>query len=159
MRLNIGCGGDYRAGHVNIDCRPLDRVDKVFDLREIEQHIEKESVEAIVAYDVLEHISHREVRDLLRKLHELLVPNGTIDIRVPDGIACAEEYLSTDRAAALTLDSVVHWRMYGGQDYATNYHYCMFSYSMLRNLLIETGFSVVSDIIREDLNMRVIATK
>lgn len=61
VRLNIGCGTDYREGFVNIDGSPnLPRVDRVIDFgtERLTDHFALGSVDHIVANDIVEHVFH-----------------------------------------------------------------------------------------------------
>jgi SAM-dependent methyltransferase len=79
-RLNLGCGGDIRKGFVNVDIARLPGVDLVHDLNELPLPFEDESVSEIVCQDVLEHLDYVP---LLRDLHRILEPRGTVWISVP----------------------------------------------------------------------------
>ena len=56
LKLNVGCGLDYREGFVNIDGSDvLPKVDKIINLCDdsLLNHFEKESVNLIVAKDFI----------------------------------------------------------------------------------------------------------
>lgn len=111
MKLNIGCGNDYREGFVNIDGSDmLPRVDRVIDLvaERLIDYFPAESVEFILANDVVEHHFHWEAVALLKQFFELLQPGGRVEIRVPD---C--RYIIRSRRFSIEekLDL-----LYGGQD-------------------------------------------
>lgn len=87
MKLNIGCGTDYREGFVNIDgSDALDRVDRIIDVsaQRIVDFFEASSVQHILANDIIEHHFHWETVDLMAQFFTLLAPGGTVEIRVPD---------------------------------------------------------------------------
>ena len=87
VKLNIGCGTDYREGFVNIDgSDTLPRVDRRVDVatESLLDHFDEGSVDHILANDILEHHFHWEAVELLRDFHRLLRPGGTAEIRVPD---------------------------------------------------------------------------
>jgi predicted SAM-dependent methyltransferase len=159
MKLNIGCGNDYRVGFVNIDCRELARVDMVFDLLEIDKHIEPESVEYIHASDVLEHISHRDIGGFLEKLCAIMMKDGQMFIRVPNGHSCARALLDTEDLSNEYCDGGVVYFMYGAQNYPSNFHYNIFTYESICAALGRAGFSQVSPKTDEGRNMSLVATK
>lgn len=92
MKLNVGCGFDYREGFVNIDGDgTLPRVDKVIDLthESITSYFGKESLsgaepEHILASDFIEHHTHWEATRLLRDFFSILRPGGTLEMKLPD---------------------------------------------------------------------------
>lgn len=111
VKLNIGCGDDYREGYVNIDGNEaLPRVDKIIDLSKesLLSYFSPGSVDCILANDVLEHVHHWEAVRWLREFQRLLKPTGVVEIRVPDTeyILCSSEYPLEKKITML----------YGGQD-------------------------------------------
>jgi predicted SAM-dependent methyltransferase len=87
VKLNIGCGTDYRNGFVNIDgSDAAGRVDLLVELREVSllEHFSPGSVSHILAQDVLEHFFHWEATRILNDFFSLLESEGTCEIRVPD---------------------------------------------------------------------------
>lgn len=80
MRLNLGCGTDYRAGYVNCDIDP--RVaDVVFDLRRPPYPFAEGSVDEIVANNVLEHVG--DLPAVMDGLHRILRVGGKLGVTVP----------------------------------------------------------------------------
>jgi len=87
MKLNIGCGADYRSGFINIDASDeLNRVDKIIDISvaSLADHFQENSVAFILANDIIEHHFHWEAVRILREFHKILTPGGTCEMRVPD---------------------------------------------------------------------------
>ena len=81
IRLNIGVGQRPRDGYYGLDCRELPGVDIVADLNEPLSALPDNSVEAILAYHILEHVV--EFLPLLRELHRVVIPNGRLEIVAP----------------------------------------------------------------------------
>jgi predicted SAM-dependent methyltransferase len=87
MKLNVGCGTDYREGFVNIDgSGTLSKVDRVIDIsrESLRDHFKPEEVLFILANDILEHHFHWEAVSIIRDFHALLAKGGQLEIRVPD---------------------------------------------------------------------------
>lgn len=87
MKLNIGCGADYRPGFINIDASSeLNKVDKVINISvdSLADHFEENSVDFILANDIIEHHFHWEAVMILRDFHRILKHGGKCEIRVPD---------------------------------------------------------------------------
>jgi hypothetical protein len=87
MKLNVGCGTDYRDGFINIDgSNTLPRVDKVIDIasESLLDHFHKGEVKFILANDIIEHHYHWEAVRIIREFHSLLAKGGQAEIRVPD---------------------------------------------------------------------------
>lgn len=85
IRLNIGCGGDYFPGWINMDRSPeWGNPDLVHDIQRGLPFCTS-SVMEIRAQDVLEHIDPHYMPkvDLMNELHRVLAPGGLLKIRVP----------------------------------------------------------------------------
>jgi SAM-dependent methyltransferase len=88
-RLNLGCGTDIRAGWVNLDRAALPGVDVVHDLDVLPLPFADGAFAHICAKDVLEHVDYIP---LLREIHRVLRPNGTLEIQVPH-FTSADNYI------------------------------------------------------------------
>lgn len=111
LKLNIGCGTDYRAGFINIDgSSTLYKVDKVIEMdgSSLLKHFEPNSVDYILANDIVEHFFRWEAENLLRAFHTILKPAAKCEIRVPD----TEYILKSWRLPFATKLNL----LYGGQD-------------------------------------------
>lgn len=111
MKLNIGCGTDYRNGFCNIDgSDTLAKVDKVVDIstESLLDHFKAGEVDFILANDIIEHHFHWEAVRILREFYVLLKAGAEAEIRVPD----AEHIIKSWR---LSLDQKLTL-LFGGQD-------------------------------------------
>jgi len=149
-KLNLGCGLDKKPGWVNIDIRREVNPDLVWDL-EKPLPLPSNYAEEILAKDVLEHISFRKVRDVLKDWYRVLKPGGKITIQVPDLLAIYEKVVKKDPS---DWWSISYW-IYGAQDYPENTHKTGFTYTALYKLLTEVGFKRIS--IRSDGGTNLIA--
>ncbi len=112
MKLNIGCGADYREGFINIDGRDdLGKVDKVINLSEesLLDYFKEGDADYILANDFIEHHFHWQAVELLKCFHALLKPGGVLEMRLPDF-----EFIISSKEMApepkITL-------LFGGQDF------------------------------------------
>jgi SAM-dependent methyltransferase len=101
-RLNLGCGTDIRAGHVNLDVVALPGVDVVHDLADLPLPFPDGRFAEIVCKDVLEHVDYVPV---LRELHRILRPGGLLHVEAPHFTSRAV-YLDPTHRTAFTIDTL-----------------------------------------------------
>jgi SAM-dependent methyltransferase len=98
--LNLGCGDTKMDNAVNIDHIKLPNVDQVFDFEVFPYPYEKNSVDEIHMYFVLEHI--KDHMGAINELYRILKPGGMLYIRVPHGTGPHAEW-----------DEMTHYHAYG----------------------------------------------
>jgi hypothetical protein len=81
LRLNLGSGRGRINGYINVDLY-TEESDVKEDIRKLSYA--KNSVTEIVCHHSLEHLPIRDVYPTLKHWFELLVPNGTIEVGLPD---------------------------------------------------------------------------
>ena len=136
-KLNLGCGGDRRKGWINVDIRPSVNPDVVHDLMK-PLPFENESVDKIVAKDVLEHFPFRATERIVKDWHRVMQRGGELYIQCPDMLILAQRIVNGQ-----TKDHfAVSYRIYGEQDYSHNYHKAGFTIPTLELLLEVAGFKI-----------------
>lgn len=80
MKLNIGCGLDYKEGYHNIDFNPIVKADQYIDISN-GLPFEENSIEEIFCSHTLEHLDHPEF--LLKEIQRVLKDDGTATIVLP----------------------------------------------------------------------------
>ncbi len=110
LKVNLGCGTDYREGWQNIDGSNTLRVDRVLHVpREpLDDALGRGVASYILAFDVVEHVRHWEAVAMLGQMARTLSPGGGVEIRVPD----CEYILASD----LWMAEEKLVLMFGGQD-------------------------------------------
>ena len=81
LKLNLGCGLDIRKDFINIDLFSENPDVVRMDVRNLE--LSYNSVDLILASDILEHFSHRETDAVLAEWARVLKPGASIIIRCP----------------------------------------------------------------------------
>ena len=137
MKLHIGCGKRNLPGWKHFDIRKIDaHIDFVGKADDLSQFAD-DSIEEIYACHLLEHFGRHEVDKVLVEWNRVLVKSGVIHIAVPDFEAVMEYYSEEHN-----LQKILGF-LYGGQDYAYNYHYMAFDYKYLKERLEAAGFEKI----------------
>ena len=155
--LNLGCGTDIREpgnGWINIDVRKLSGVNQICDVRHLP--FKDESVNYILASDILEHFSYFETVPILVEWKRVLKPTGTLEIRVPNLEYIVKRYLDPNDKTWNAEYTSLH--LMGGQNYETNYHYIVFDIPWFKSIVQSVGFNVLS-VLEECSNIRMIVSK
>jgi predicted SAM-dependent methyltransferase len=143
--LNLGSGTTNIDGCLNLDIRPLPNVDFVVDLEKAELPFPDNFFATIYAIDVIEHITYRKVKQLIKELYRVLNKGGKLIIRTPD-MELIAKYVLDRRFPGVHGDlfETMSWYIYGEQDYPENTHKSAFIKETLRQLLEGAGFVVVT---------------
>ena len=138
MKLDVGCG-EKKNGDIGVDVRKTALVDILADAQMLP--FKDEVFDQVYSSAVIEHFSHRQVRSVVVEWARVLKKEGTLEIECPDL-----------RARAFLFFLNPSWKnvedVYGGQDYAGNYHKCGFSFELMRNLLESCGIKKIRRIIK-----------
>ncbi len=83
LKLNLGCGLDYKKGWVNIDIDKQTNPDKIVNLNKVPYPFEKNSVDEINASHVIEHLTLSPIEFLL-ECRRILKYEGKLHLRYPN---------------------------------------------------------------------------
>lgn len=134
--LNLGCGTEKRADCININYRSEANPDLVCDVKKLPYS--KQSVDKIVADDIVEHFGHKEVKNVLTHWYELLRVGGTLEIKTPNIDTIIEAYQS----GRIPISELIG-KLYGRQRTRGDYHYNGFNPETITELLEGIGFKVI----------------
>jgi len=90
IRLHLGSGHLKLKEYINIDPY-TEESDRKDDMRSL--NFKPNSVSEIISHHALEHIPMRDVWKTLNHWFEILSPNGTIEIGMPDVELCCQSFL------------------------------------------------------------------
>jgi predicted SAM-dependent methyltransferase len=143
--LNLGSGTTNIDGCLNLDVRQLPNVDFIVDLEKSDLPFPDNFFATIYAIDVIEHITYRKVKQLIKELYRVLNKGGRLVVRTPDTELIAK-YVLDRRFPGVHGDlfETMSWYIYGEQDYPENTHKSAFAKETLKQLLEGAGFIVVS---------------
>jgi predicted SAM-dependent methyltransferase len=94
IKLNLGCGQDYKEGWINIDNNSdnnIAHLDINYDLANGIPFPDN-SVDFIFNEHFLEHLTPPQAEKLLRECIRVMRPGAVMRISVPDLVACVQEY-------------------------------------------------------------------
>lgn len=85
MKINLGCGRDYRAGWLNVDFFDAANPDQVIDLEKTPWPLADNCAEAILMKHVLEHLGKdtQSFLAIMSELYRIAKPDALIEIHVP----------------------------------------------------------------------------
>jgi len=110
MKLNLGCGEDYKEGYINVDNNPEIKADKYFNFEDIFP-LKDNSFEYIHANLVIEHLD--DFFKVMKELKRILTPNGILHIRVPhfsNGLARCD-ITHKHEFSYFTFDKLKEWKI------------------------------------------------
>ncbi len=82
IKLNLGCGYDYREGYINIDIDPKNKADLHIDI--LDFGAQDYSVSEILMSHVAMYIRPEEMSELLKRCHAWLKRGGKLDVETID---------------------------------------------------------------------------
>ncbi len=137
--LHIGCGDINDPAFINLDARPLPHVHFVRQDFSRLPMIPDNALDMVYMSHVLEHIPRGKLMQTLKEMERVLKPGGIIRISVPDFDCIVRLYEAADRDIRPITPALM-----GGQDYAFNFHYCVFNLAYLTDQLTRAGFTSVA---------------
>jgi len=115
--IHLGCGEINSPEFINIDARPYPHVHIITDdLIAGLDNFSDNSADLIYMSHILEHISHKKIADVLKKIWRKLKTSGCLRVGVPDFDCICAIYQDTDKI----IKNIVMPLM-GGQDYPYNF--------------------------------------
>jgi glycosyltransferase involved in cell wall biosynthesis len=135
LLLNLGCGKDVRDGFINIDLFSDDPRVVFMDIRNLS--FPDNSADIILASDILEHFSHREINHILKEWSRVLKPNGELIIRSPSLKLQTKAYLEGKWNA-----DIASYMIFGGQTNPGDYHCVAFDKDSIQTYLKNAGLEL-----------------
>ena len=83
IKLNLGCGSDYKKDWINIDVNKGVKADKYFDFNKMPYPFKENSIDHIQCKQVIEHLNINFF-DFLKECARIMKPNGTMHLETPN---------------------------------------------------------------------------
>ena len=136
MKLNLGCGGDYKKGYLNVDAYDSNVADKIINAYDIEY--DDNSFEEILMSQLIEHLGIAGSIQTLSECFRILEPDGKLVIETPDLQKSFEIYVNGQRE---DRKNILPW-IYGVDNPGMLHRFC-FPYDLLEQTLKEIGFEEI----------------
>ena len=138
LQVNVGCGRIIKPGWLNIDMFPISDLAKKGDILDLP--LSDNSVDEIIAHDVVEHVSWQDSVNALKEIHRVLKPTGKAEIRVPD----IDELLHMREIGKISEQEFIR-RIFGGQDHPGNFHYGGFTQKLLLSHCAKASLKIIKN--------------
>lgn len=156
--LELGSGNNPQPGFIHLDiAEHFPQVDIVCDLSREGIPLPDNSVRRLIHNHLIEHIPWRQAPSLVREMSRVMVPGGEMIFRTPDLRFICESYLNNritpewpgDENAMVKIYGEMNpsnWaiiKLFSGQDYPSNFHFCCYDFETVELLLTRNGFRTV----------------
>lgn len=149
LKLNIGCGGSQFIGWLNIDGNFIHHPDMWLDVRRGLPFKDK-SVSVVYSCHFFEHLYLHELTALLTECRRVLRHDGVLRIAVPNLGSAIAAYQSGNAEWFSTFPA--EFRSLGGRFFndmlCGDQHRLMFDFTFLNELLIDLGFTEITEVRR-----------
>lgn len=150
LKLNIGCGTDYKKGWINIDNNSDNNIKKLdinWDLRK-PLPIDDGTIDFIFNEHFIEHLSVNEARVALKEFKRILKEDGVMRIAMPDLKDVIANYLDPDWKNKPYIKRFnMQFIQTGAELININFrwwgHKWLYDWEELERRLFETGFKSV----------------
>lgn len=136
LMLNLASQGEILPGFVNIDQIPQKEEEIGGDIRNLE--FDDESTELIIAKNIIQVFSHREIKKVILEWKRVLKRGGTMIISGPDLRSILEAYSMGNLNFEETQVAI-----FGRQQNDYDYFYNGFDEESLSELLLNSGFAII----------------
>lgn len=136
LKLNLGCGEEKIPGYVNIDVEPSCKPDLVHDFANKTLPYKDRTIDEVVMFHVIEHISKPRHRLILNEIWRVLRSGGLMILAYPEFTKCVDNWLSNKQGKR---DFWEH-TLYGRQLYPSDYHVCIMHTPTFVGFLKNLGF-------------------
>lgn len=136
IKMHLGCGKRFIKGYVHIDMMDYPHIDYMTSVDNLSK-FRDECADVIYACHLLEHFKRSETEKVLREWYRVLQKGGILRISVPDFKQLIKIYENYEDLN-LILGPLV-----GGQNYEYNFHYMVFDFKTLKEMLLKVGFTEV----------------
>jgi predicted SAM-dependent methyltransferase len=136
MRLNLGCGKQYKEGFINIDAYDATVADSIMAVENLT--FPSNTIDAIEAHQLIEHLGYIHTIYALSEWFRVLKPRGTLLIETPDLESSIKQYLHGNHEVK---KETLTW-IYGVESTGMEHRLC-YPTILLVTLLKKSGFTEI----------------
>jgi len=134
MKLNLGCGGDYKKDYINIDAFDSTVADRIMPASDLE--LNDNTVDEILASQIIEHLGIAGSIHMLSECFRVLKPGKKLIIETPDLQKSFKKYVEGDRESRKNLLPWIY-----GVDIPGMIHRFCYPDDLLEEILEKIGFT------------------
>ncbi len=138
-KLNLGCGSNKIKGFINVDKEPTCKPDLLCDFVKDKLPYKDHTIDEVVMFHTIEHISKRQHAHILNEIWRVLKPGGFITFSYPEFEACVENW----RVNHLGRKEFWEATIYGRQFYSSDFHVCIMHTPDFISFLEFQGFTSI----------------
>lgn len=135
-RFNLGCGSTKLDGYINIDIEKSCKPDVVCNFITGQLPYKPGTVDEIVMFHTIEHITKRFHTRVLAETWRVLKPGGRIIISYPEFLKCVKNWRVNHRGKKEFWEAT----LYGRQLYPSDFHVCIMHTPDFLDTLRDCGF-------------------
>jgi hypothetical protein len=136
MKLNLGCGKEYKKGFINIDNYDPTIADKLMDATKLEYSAN--SIEEIHANQLIEHLGFFKTIYAIAEWYRVLKPDGELLIETPNLEESFSQFIQGDIEIK---KRIVTW-IFGLESKGMTHVFC-YPTELLQTILNKTGFKII----------------
>jgi len=137
IRINAGCGDDYRGGYVNVDLLNAAVADRLMPLWDMD--FPDSSATEILALQAIEHLGFFRAKHFIAESYRILAPGGRLVMETPDIETAFSLFAAGGRTAR---EELAQW-IFGTENPGMNHIFC-FPRELLEETLADAGFTLES---------------
>ena len=151
VNLNLGCGGNYLAGYINIDYSEKFETDIMLDIGKERLPFGDDSVSTVISSHLIGHLIRCEGMHHLREVYRVIRPHGRFYLIFPDVISIINVFIGNEGPQEYKENH--EWlieALYERQRDCTTYHRYGYTKHTMKTIVKDIGFRIKWGNFQED---------
>ena len=143
IKLNLGCGGNYLSGYINIDYSEKYETDIMLDIGRERLPFGDDSVSTVISSHLIEHLIRCEGIHHLREVFRVLRPKGNFYLAFPDVVCIINIFFGNE--GPQEYEGNHEWiieALYESQRDKTTYHRYGYTKHTMKMIVKNIGFRI-----------------